>query len=267
MSTPAAIQPSIRDSAFSCPYCSAFTTQFWYRLYADELKGDKPVPFSPGEKERQHIEKDREASSEVRKEILDWFDKLQSGQILFERGKLKSVYDHVYNLHLNQCYHCKKIAVWVHERLVFPAIKTGALPNPDLPEDILRDFEEAREIVGPSPRGAAALLRLCVQKLCKHLGEKGKNIDDDIASLVAKGLNPLVQRSLDIVRVIGNEAVHPGVLDLRDDRGTAVLLLDLVNAITEQMISHPKTVSDMYDKLPEAKRKAIEARDSKGAKL
>ena len=106
----------------------------------------------------------------------------------------------------------------------FPGIKSGVLPNRDLPDDILRDFEEAREIANSSPRGAAALLRLCVQKLCTHLAEKGKNINDDIASLVRKGLNPKIQQSLDIVRVIGNEAVHPGELDLKDDRETALLL-------------------------------------------
>lgn len=82
--------------------------------------------------------------------------------------------------------------MWVHDRLLFPAIKSGVLPNPDLPDDALRDFQEAREIVNSSPRGAAALLRLCVQKLCKHLGEQGKNIDDDIASLVKKRLDRLV---------------------------------------------------------------------------
>jgi hypothetical protein len=138
------------------------------------------------------------------------------------------------------------------------------LPNSDLPETITADFEEAREIVQASPRGAASLLRLAIQKLCSHLGEKGKNIDDDIASLVRKGLNPLVQQSLDIVRVIGNEAVHPGTLDLSDDRDTAFRLFELVNAIADQMISHPKTVSDMYRKLPEMKRKAIESRDGTG---
>jgi hypothetical protein len=43
----------------------------------------------------------------------------------------------------------------------------------------------------------------------------------------------------------------------------ALRLFDLVNAITEQMVSHPKTVGEMYAKLPEGKRKAIEARDQK----
>ena len=95
------------------------------------------------------------------------------------------------------------------------------------------------------------------------LGEKGKNIDDDIASLVAKGLNPLVQRSLDVVRVVGNEAVHPGSLDLRDDRDTALQLLSLVNLIAEQMITHPKAIQAMYEKLPEGKRAAIEQRNER----
>jgi hypothetical protein len=146
---------------------------------------------------------------------------------------------------------------------VFPLQREGAAPNTDLPIDIARDFEEARSILNGSPRGAAALLRLCVQKLCAFLGEKGKNIDDDIASLVAKGLNPLVQRSLDVVRVVGNEAVHPGSLDLRDDRGTALQLLSLVNLIAEQMITNPKAIQAMYEKLPEGKRTAIEQRNER----
>jgi hypothetical protein len=36
-----------------------------------------------------------------------------------------------------------------------------------------------------------------------------------------------------------------------------------VNIITEQMISNPKHVKELYDKLPESKRKAIEERDAK----
>ena len=144
-----------------------------------------------------------------------------------------------------------------------PTAIAAPLPNPDLPPDVLRDYEEAGRIVGESPRGAAALLRLAIQKLCLELGEKGERIDDDIASLVKKGLTPTVQKAMDTVRVIGNEAVHPGILDLKDDRDTATKLFKLVNIISEQMISNPKHVEEIYGQLPEGKRKAIEKRDSK----
>src|SRR5207249_2865137 len=111
------------------------------------------------------------------------------------------------------------------------------------------------------PRGAAALFRLCIQKLCSHLGESGKNINSDIASLVKKGLNPKVQRSLDVVRVVGNEAVHPGTIDLRDKPETAVQLATLINIIADAMITQPKLVDQLYVALPENKRDEINRRD------
>lgn len=115
--------------------------------------------------------------------------------------------------------------------------------------------------MGSSPRGAAALLRLCIQKLCKHLGESGENLNNDIASLVKKGLNPTIQKCLDTVRVIGNEAVHPGVLDLTDKADTVVSLFFLVNMVADAMITQPKTIGSLYESLPANKRDQIEQRD------
>lgn len=138
------------------------------------------------------------------------------------------------------------------------------MPNPDLPEDVRLDFDEAGRILRLSPRGAAALLRLAIQKLCAFLGEKGKHIDIDIASLVKKGLDPRIQQALDVVRVIGNNAVHPGQVDLRDDVGTAEKLFDLVNIIADAMISQPKRIAEMFDGLPQDARDAIAKRDGKG---
>ena len=71
----------------------------------------------------------------------------------------------------------------------------------------------------------------------------------------------MIQKALDAVRVIGNEAVHPGTLDLKDDRDTAIKLFKLVNIIADQVISNPKHVEEVYGQIPEAKRKAIEKRD------
>jgi len=124
------------------------------------------------------------------------------------------------------------------------------------------DYEEASTILDLSPRGAAALLRQAIQRLCVHLGEKGDNINADIAALVEKGLDVRVQQALDVVRVIGNNAVHPGQIDLRDDRATAEKLFGLVNLIAENRISQPKHVAEMFGALPEGARKAIERRDA-----
>jgi hypothetical protein len=102
-----------------------------------------------------------------------------------------------------------------------------------------------------------------VQKLCAQLGEKGSSIDADIASLVKKGLSPVIQQALDSVRVIGNEQVHGGTMDLRDDERTALYLFDLVNLIADQMISQPMAVKALYEKLPPGKLDGIAQRDGK----
>lgn len=60
--------------------------------------------------------------------------------------------------------------------------------GPDLPTETRVDYEEAKAILERSPRGAAALLRLCIQKLCTHLGEKGRNLNDNVGALIWKGL-------------------------------------------------------------------------------
>lgn len=164
-------------------------------------------------------------------------------------------------IQIGSCIHCGKFTLWVVDRLVYPEASQAPLPNADLPEEIKKDYEEAALIVGKSPRSAAALLRLCIQKLCRDLGESGKNINNDIAALVKKGLNPIIQKSLDIVRVIGNEAVHPGIIDLKDKPKTAIALFKIVNIITDAMITQPKMVESIYGSLPAEKLDQIKKRD------
>ncbi len=146
--------------------------------------------------------------------------------------------------------------------MVWPDVVDTPPPNPDLNEEITFDYREAASILNKSPRGAAALLRLCVQKLCVELGQQGKNLNTDIASLVQKGLPPIVQQSLDAVRVIGNESVHPGQMDMTDDTDTARTLFSLVNVIAASLISAPKQAKEIFDSLPQSKLEQIEKRDS-----
>jgi hypothetical protein len=256
--------PSISETAFDCPHCGAFTTQQWFRLYMKSFGETNRNPTIPDAELRERINRESEMPVADKKRLLSWLDKIES-QLIEGEALKESVYiaTEVINLHLSKCYNCKKIAAWVYDGMVFPPHREGISPNLDIPQEIADDFNEARSILALSPRGAAALLRLAVQKLCAFLGEKGKNIDEDIGNLVAKGLSPLVQKALDVVRVVGNEAVHPGVIDLKDDRNTALQLFTLVNLIADQMISVPKAVQHMYGQLPQAKLQAIEERNQR----
>jgi hypothetical protein len=159
-----------------------------------------------------------------------------------------------------QCVHCMEHTIWVGETMYYPDKGISIPPNEMMPASVLKIYLEAGSIYNKSPRGAAALLRLGIQILCKELGEKGNNINDDIGNLVKKGLPPIVKESLDSVRVIGNEAVHPGQIDT-EDPATVFGLFELINIIVEYMIALPAKVTGLYGKLPQGKIDAIKKRD------
>lgn len=159
------------------------------------------------------------------------------------------------------CSHCGQVSLWVRDLMAWPTAKTAPLAHADMPLDIAKDYEEARSVLASSPRSTAALLRLCVQKLCIELGEPGKNINDDIGNLVTKGLSPMVQQALDVVRVVGNEQVHPGTLDVRDSPEIAAKLFALVNFIVDDQVSKTKLISELYGAIPPEKLKGIADRD------
>lgn len=164
---------------------------------------------------------------------------------------------------LCSCRNCQNKSIWsvAEERCVDPVIGGGPRPHVEMPEDVKADYDEARRIIGLSPRGACALLRLGVQKLCVDLGEPGENLNTDIASLVKKGLPEEVQEAMDSLRVIGNNAVHPGELDLRDDSETASALFNLLNFVVDEMIAQSKRRRSIFEKLPVKAREAIQRRD------
>lgn len=160
------------------------------------------------------------------------------------------------------CDHCEENSYWLDGRLIVPSVATVPAAHEDFPAGPKADYDEARDIAGRSPKAAAALLRLCLQKLMVELGEKGKNINDDIASLVKKGLPVFVQQSLDFCRVVGNNAVHPLEISLDDTPETALAFFDTLNIIVESQIAMPRRIAEQYEQLPEGARAAIEKRDA-----
>lgn len=178
-------------------------------------------------------------------------------------------------LFLSKCSHCKGICCWKgldwhggeqeyqNSIMLVPDGSAAPMPHSDMPEAVKSDYQEARSIVNRSPRGAAALLRLSIQKLCGELGENEGSIDKDIKSLVAKGLPVGIQQALDVVRVVGNNAVHPGELTADDIAEVSMSLFELVNAIVDDRIARPRALEALYLRLPEGARNAIEKRDAK----
>lgn len=78
-----------------------------------------------------------------------------------------------------------------------------------------------------------------------------------------KGLPLKIQQALDYVRVVGNSAVHPGQIDLKDDKETAINLFNLINLIADVMITQPKEVDKLFNTLPQGQKDAISKRDNK----
>ncbi len=185
----------------------------------------------------------------------DWFDAAGGEK---RKGSLHGFFN---DLSVTVCYRCGEYAVWHNVKIIYPISSNAPLPSEDMPEDIKSDFGEARNIVNSSPRAACALLRLALQNLMPHLEEKGKNLNDDIGSLVKKGLPVKIQKALDSVRVVGNNAVHPGEIDLKDDMETAISLFGLLNMIVEVIITQPRKVEEIFNKLPEDAKEAIRKRN------
>lgn len=164
-------------------------------------------------------------------------------------------------MQISSCINCSKKTIWIDGEYIYPDI-VAEEANADMPESVKQLYNEAGLIYNKSPRAACALLRLAIDRLCNELGETDKDINKNIGELVKKGLPSSVQKALDIVRVVGNKAVHPGQIAFDvDNKKTAIDLMKLINIITERMICEPKEIDSMFDQLPESAKESIKRRD------
>lgn len=259
--------PELGKAAFGCPYCKAYAQQAWFDVWAKEITA-KDVHNLSADRIRdfiaEQVKTDPDANVEFAKRLLRDVEQRLPGI----GGVSDSKYvREISNAHVSRCFVCDREALWLGDQLTYPRREADvAEPNLDLPPDVKGDYEEAALVLADSPRSAAALLRLALQKLCSFLVGRHGDIDEMIGELVKRGLSPMIQQALDVVRVIGNEAVHPGTIDLRDDHGTASRLFTLINLVAEAMITQPRHVQELYSSLPPNKLKGIEDRNAKALK-
>lgn len=237
------------NKKFTCPHCKVIAQQEWIDV---QLLGKAFNNLN------NHI------YFNYRERIIDREQEVIRKFLQYSQGKIEENLNYIMpnNFAISKCQVCNKSALWINEKIVYPKSISVENPNSDMKQDIQDLYNEAALILIDSPKGAMALLRLALQKLLEQLGETG-NINKSIGNLVKKGLSSKIQQALDVIRVVGNNAVHPGEIDLDDNREVAIKLFKIINIIAQDMITHPKEIESIYDDLlPDGAKEAIEKRDS-----
>lgn len=241
--------PFHEGKSFTCPHCKTVAQQIWH---------------STTEINRATIWVIDEIYFNKRQNLDSYID-THVKKFLEETKNLLSYHlqkTNPWNYSIATCSSCSNISIWIDKNIVYPIKPNTPPPNQDLDDEIKSIYYEAANIYKQSPKGAAALLRLALQKLLAKLGKKGKNINDDIKELVQEGLSPKLQQALDLVRVIGNNAVHPGQIDLDDNLDIAEKLFQLLNFIAYEMITKPREIEQLYDlHIPQKNKEEIARRD------
>lgn len=239
------------NDKFTCPHCGVLAKQEWY----DGSRLGQDISFLY---QNIYLDNRKNLHSHEQTAVNNFLSLARS--TIEKRGSLILPK----NLTVSVCHSCNDFCLWVDREIVYPKNIPVDAPNYDMDQDIKDLYNEAATILIDSPKGAAALLRLALQKLLLQLGETERNIDKNIKNLVSKGLNPKIQKALDFVRVVGNEAVHPGEINLDDNREIALKLFKILNLIANDMITVPKEMDELYDEIiPDDKKEQIKTRDSK----
>ncbi len=245
-------QPEIDKENFVCPHCKVLAQQKW----VGPSRLPNMLAYLTGTLFLDYRVRIDDYSQEVIQEFITKCNK--PSEILRRLPKIFSD-----DFSFAECQSCSKATVWHQREMIYPRASSLPDPNEDMDDAIKQLYREARTIFQDSPRASAALLRLCVEKLCRQLGEEG-DLNTCIKKLVKKGLAEQIQQALDYCRVIGNEALHPGRIDIEENVGHVSALFSLVNDIAQEMITKHREIREMkqkYSSLPEENRKQIAQRD------
>ena len=242
-------KPKFESNNFQCPLCGVVAQQKWIndnllKLIIWKIYSHMYYEYRTG------------ISGYLQDAIKDFLDYVEKEypeniKLLFPKS-----------LSIATCEVCGKYSLWVDQDMVHPKVLAIEKPNSDMNEEIQSLYNEASRILIDSPKGSTALLRLALQKLLKQIGKEGKNINSDIKELVESGLSTKIQKSLDLLRVVGNNAVHPGQINIEDNSEVALKLFKVLNYIADEMISKPKEIDNLYnDIIPEDTKDIINKRD------
>jgi len=241
--------PEYGNKKFQCPHCNTVASQEWFTA-------NNAGSTATGIVQHLYLNYRTSIDDYAQRQIVSFLKEIDGG---FKNNFYRFVPK---GFSVATCSSCEDFTLWVNKEIVYPKKTTLPPPNDDLNEDIKSLYLEASSILIDSPKGATALLRLALQKLLEQVGKSGKNINNDIKALVAEGMSPKIQQALDLLRVIGNNAVHPGQINLDDNAEIAQKLFGILNFIAEELITKPKELEGLYaDLIPPDTQDHIKQRD------
>lgn len=216
------VEPEFLSEVFQCPHCRSKTKHMWLTAYGH----DNTPSFL---QEAREFYKERiKARNRQSRDLESQQDRI------VPKGE--------WHVDISVCSICFSYLIWEDSRVVYPICHTIEEPCADMPEEVKKLYNEAREIVNLSPKSACALLRLAVEKLLVvGLNCPPKNsVNNNIKLLQEEGkLSEPIEHALNAVRLVGNAAVHAGKIDLDDKPEYAYKLFGLLNYIVDDLISRP----------------------------
>lgn len=219
-----------KHPTFICPHCFKLTSHRWHYIFSR-----KQSPYL--------------AESE-------------KSQKPFDNDQLEGII-------MSICSKCDSSTYWLKsfmkdELQVCPSNSSNyPQPHPDMPEHIRKTFIEAGSVMHLSLGSSAALSRLTLENLLKHLGYEKGSLNDKIGKVISDGkVSAHVAKMLDIIRTYGNSGAHSGIINLDENPEIPRFLLELINLVVEHMITLPNKVDTMFDAIPPGIKAGIEKRDS-----
>lgn len=156
-------------------------------------------------------------------------------------------------LSVSHCQSCGKFALWVAQNLVYPD-PIAEPPIPGLPDKVHSLYLEAASISCKSPRASAGLFRLCLEKLLDELGIKQGNLHHRLKMLQELDINHRALQAADLIRCLGNKAMHGGEIDFDESPDAPVLLAQLINYVALNFLTLPAQIEKLHKAIPEDKR-------------
>lgn len=257
--------PSPSKTAFSCPYCLTKTTQYWFQLFAVER--DRSGLYT-AETWQMAIEEEEAAGrldDKTRALFERWILEAKNRRLRILDGSAGENQAYGYEveaLRLSRCMECHEITIWLDQKMVWPDQQIDHRAHEMMPPTAREEFDEAAKVFRDSPRAGCALLRTCLEKICADRGHIKGTLFARAGSLVSEMSSLHGRQAVDIVRVFGNESIHPGKMEANDIAENAERMFDAINLIVEEVYDRPARFSQLFEKLSPSQRREIERRDS-----